>query len=192
MKIGYARVSTGEQNLHVQTDRLRQHGCERIFEEIGSGSTRERADLTELFEYLREGDTLVVVKLDRLSRSLKDLLELVERIHETGAHLQSLSESIDTTSSAGKLTFHVFGMLAEFERERIRERTLEGLAAAKARGRSGGRPFALSVEQRREVAKMKRDGRGISELARLFKVSQQTIRRIPDDLGNDRGANVAP
>ena len=177
MKIGYARVSTLEQNLEAQIDLLQAHGCEKIYQERNSGGDRERPALNEILAYLRQGDTLVVVKLDRLSRSLKDLLELTARIDALGAQFQSLEESIDTSSPHGKLIFHVFGVIAEFERDRIRQRTMEGLAAARARGRSGGRPFALNKEQRNEVVRMRNEGRSLSELSRLFDVSRSTIAR---------------
>ena len=184
MKIGYARVSTGEQNLDTQVDQLRLHGCMKIYEETGTGSIRNRPELDNLLTYLRENDTVVVVKLDRLSRSLRDLLDLTDRIHSVGADLQSLSEAIDTTTSSGKLMFHIFGILAEFERERIRERTKEGLKSAKVRGRSGGRPFALNLQQRTEALRMKEEGRSIGEIAELFGVSRQTIRRLSEEQVN--------
>lgn len=177
MKIGYARVSTLEQNLEAQIDQLQAHGCEKIYQERNSGGDRERPALNELLGYLRQGDSLVVVKLDRLSRSLKALLELTARIDALGAQFQSLEESIDTSSPHGKLIFHVFGIIAEFERDRIRQRTMEGLAAARARGRSGGRPFALNKDQREEVVRMRNEGRSLSELSRLFDVSRSTIAR---------------
>lgn len=177
MKIGYARVSTLEQNLESQIDQLQEHGCEKIYQERTSGGDRERPVLNELLGYLRQGDTLVVVKLDRLSRSLKDLLELTTKIDALGAQFQSLEESIDTASPHGKLIFHVFGVIAEFERDRIRQRTLEGLAAARVRGRAGGRPLALNKDQRKEVIRMRDEGRSLSELSRLFAVSRSTIAR---------------
>ena len=177
MKIGYARVSTLEQNLESQVDLLQARGCEKIYRERSSGGERDRPVLDELFSYLRPGDIIVVVKLDRLSRSLKDLLELAARFDTMGAQFQSLDESIDTSSPNGKLIFHVFGVVAEFERDRIRQRTMEGLAAARARGRSGGRPFALNKDQRNEVVRMRNEGRSLSELSRLFGVSRSTIAR---------------
>ena len=177
MEVGYARVSTLEQNLESQVDRLQAHGCEKIYQEKSSGGDRERPMLNEMLDYLRPGDTVVIVKLDRLSRSLKDLLELTARIDALGAQFQSLDESIDTSSPHGKLIFHVFGVIAEFERDRIRQRTIEGLAAAKARGRSGGRPLALNKEQRYEMIKMRNEGRSLSELSRLFGVSRSTVAR---------------
>ena len=187
MKIGYARVSTLEQNLESQIDGLQAHGCEKIYQEKGSGGGRERPVLNEMLDYLRSDDMVVVVKLDRLSRSLKDLLELTTRINALGAQFQSLEESIDTNSPHGKLIFHVFGVMAEFERDRIRQRTLEGLAAARARGRSGGRPFALNKDQRNEVVRMRNEGRSLSELSRLFEVSRSTIARTCELNGARQG-----
>ena len=177
MKIGYARVSTLEQNLDAQIDQLEQYGCEKIYREKTSGGSPSRPMLDEMFNYLRPGDTVVVVKLDRLSRSLKDLLELTARINENGADFESITEKIDTGSPHGKLIFHVFGVIAEFERDRIRQRTMEGLAAARARGRNGGRSFALNRDQRDEVVKLRREGRSLSELSRLFGVIRATIAR---------------
>jgi DNA invertase Pin-like site-specific DNA recombinase len=131
-----------------------------------------------MIEQLRDGDVVVVAKYDRLSRSLQDLLSIVEAIRDQGAGFRSLAEDIDTTTPAGRLVFHVFASIAQFERERISERTKEGLVAARKRGRVGGRPPALSVERSAEVVRMRdKEGRGISELARLFDVSPNTIRR---------------
>ncbi len=144
MNIGYARVSTQDQNPDLQRDALEVAGCEKIFEEMASGAMRERPQLTAALDYMREGDTLVVWKLDRLARSLKQLIETVEALEAKGIGLRSLTENIDTTTSGGKLIFHIFGALAEFERSIIRGRTVAGLDAARARGRVGGRPRALS------------------------------------------------
>ena len=131
-----------------------------------------------MLDQLRDGDVVTVTKYDRLRRSLQDLLTIVEAIREKGAGFRSLAEYIDTTTPAGRLVFHVFASIAQFERERISERTKQGLASARKRGRIGGRPPALSAERRAEVRRMRdEDGRGIAELARLFKVSPNTIRR---------------
>ena len=138
MLIGYARVSTQEQDLALQLDALKAAGCERIYEERASGAQRDRPELKAALGYMREGDTLVVWKLDRLARSLKQLIDTVEDLGARGIGLRSLTEAIDTTTSGGKLIFHIFAALAEFERAVIRERTLAGLAAARARGRKGG------------------------------------------------------
>jgi len=178
MIIGYARVSTSDQNLDVQLDRLREAGVERIFEEKVTGAKRHRTQLDALLSQLRKGDVVVVTKYDRLARSLKDLLEIVEAVRAEGAGFRSLAEDIDTTTPAGRLVFHVFASIAEFERDRISERTKEGLEAARKRGRVGGRPPALSPDQKAEVLKLREEGRPIPEIARLFKVSQMTVRRV--------------
>lgn len=165
MLIGYARVSTDDQKLHLQRDALEKIGCEKIFDDQMSGSKSDRPGLKEALNFARAGDTLVVWRLDRLSRSLKDLIDMVAKLDEMDVGLKSLTESIDTTSNSGKLIFHIFGALAEFERNLIRERTNAGLAAARARGRKGGRPKALS-EDKRELA------------VRLYKEKKHTIDQI--------------
>ena len=178
MIIGYARVSTEDQHLEAQIEALEAVGAERVWSEKISGSKENRPELQTLLDHLRPGDVVTVTKYDRLSRSLQDLLTIVEAIREKGAGFRSLAEDIDTTTPAGRLVFHVFASIAQFERERISERTKEGLAAARKRGRVGGRPAALSPERRAEVARMRdQEGRGIAELARLFEVSPNTIRR---------------
>ena len=178
MIIGYARVSTDDQNLDAQTDALKAAGSERIFADKISGTKRDRPQLDVMLEQLRPGDVVVVAKYDRLARSLRDLLDLVEAIKDRGAGFRSLAEDIDTTTPAGRLVFHVFASIAQFERERIAERTKEGLEAAKARGRVGGRPPALTKAQKAEVRRMRDDEqRHVSEIARLFKVSERTVRR---------------
>ena len=178
MILGYARVSTDDQLLDAQTDALIAAGAERIFADKISGSTRTRPELDQLLDQLRPGDVIVVTKYDRLARSLRDLLDIVEVIKERGGGFRSLAEDIDTTTPAGRLIFHVFASIAQFERERISERTKEGLEAAKKRGRVGGRPPALSAAQRDEVRRMRdEEGRRLSEIAQLFRVSVKTIRR---------------
>ena len=178
MIIGYARVSTDDQNLDAQTDALTAAGAERIFAEKISGTKQQRAELGALLDQLRPGDVVVVTKYDRLARSLRDLLDLVEAIKDRGAGFRSLAEDIDTTTPAGELIFPGFASIAHFERRRIAERTREGLQAAKARGRVGGRPPALTGAQKAEVRRMRDDEqRAISEIAQLFKVSERTIRR---------------
>ena len=148
MRIGYARVSTQEQNLDLQKDALKRAGCEKIIEDIASGKTENRSGLDRTRELLRAGDVLVVWRLDRLGRSLKNLIELLTELEKQEIGFHSLQESIDTTSPGGKLVFHIFGALAEFERNLIRERTRAGLEAARARGRKGGRPKKLNAQQR--------------------------------------------
>ena len=178
MILGYARVSTDDQNLDAQTDALIGAGAERIFADKIGGTKRVRPELDVLLNQLRPGDVVVVAKYDRLARSLRDFLDLVEAIKERGAGFRSLAEDIDTTTPAGRLVFHVFASIAQFERERIAERTKEGLQAARARGRIGGRPPALTTDQKVEVRRMRDDEqRHISEIARLFKVSERTVRR---------------
>lgn len=179
MILGYARVSTEDQNLDAQLDALKAAGAQRIFSDKISGSLRKRPELDRLLDQLREGDVIVVTKYDRLARSLRDLLDIVEAIKARGAGFRSLAEDIDTTTPAGRLVFHVFASIAQFERERISERTKEGLEAARKRGRVGGRPPALSEAQRDEVRRMRdEDGRALPEIAKLFKVSTKTVRRV--------------
>ena len=179
MIIGYARVSTDDQSPDSQTDALSAAGAEKVFADKISGSRRTRPELDRMLEQLRDGDVVTVTKYDRLARSLKDLLEIVETIRERGAGFRSLAEDIDTTTPAGRLVFHVFASIAQFERERISERTKEGLDAARKRGRVGGRPPALTAAQRDEVRHMRdEEHRAVAEIARLFKVSQRTVRRV--------------
>jgi DNA invertase Pin-like site-specific DNA recombinase len=179
MIIGYARVSTDDQKLEAQIDVLEGAGAERIYADKITGTKRARPQLDLMIDQLREGDVVVVTKYDRLARSLKDLLDIVEAIGERGAGFRSLAEDIDTTTPAGRLVFHVFASIAQFERERISERTREGLQAARKRGRVGGRPPALSAAQRDEVKRMRdEEHRPLAEIARLFKVSTKTVRRV--------------
>ena len=179
MKIGYARVSTDDQLLNAQLDALSAAGAQRIFQEKTTGAKRNRPELDRMLDQLREGDVVIVTKYDRLARSLRDLIDIVEAIRGQGAGFRSLAEDIDTTTPAGRLIFHVFGSIAEFERERIAERTREGLNAAKKRGRVGGRPAALDDEQKDAVRQMRDfEKRPVAEIARLFKVSRQTIMRV--------------
>src|SRR5919199_2185370 len=147
MNIGYARVSTDEQNLDLQRDALQKADCQQIFTDQVSGTKARRPGLEQALSHLRQGDTLVVWRLDRLGRSLRHLIDTVTELQDRGIGFKSLTESIDTTTSGGKLVFHIFGALAEFEREIIRERTNAGLQAARARGRTGGRRKALTEKQ---------------------------------------------
>jgi DNA invertase Pin-like site-specific DNA recombinase len=146
MKIGYARVSTRDQHLDLQLDALKKSGCQKIYQETGGGAKADRSILTDLLNNIREGDVLVIWKLDRLGRSLKNLVEIINQLIEKKIGLQSLNDPIDTTTSHGRLTFNLFASLAEFERDIIRERTQAGLSAARARGRHGGRPVGLSKQ----------------------------------------------
>lgn len=178
MLFGYARVSTDDQNLEGQIDALNAAGAERIFTDKISGAKRTRPQLDQLIDQLRPGDTVIVTKYDRLARSLKDLLELVEVIKSKKAGFRSLGEDIDTTTPAGTLIFHVFASIAQFERERIAERTREGLAAARKRGRVGGRKPALTPEQKEEVRELRdTQGKSLAKIARLYNVSTRTIQR---------------
>ena len=151
MKIGYARVSTKDQNLSLQKDALLKEGCELFFEENASGAKSDRLELRRMIDQLRKGDIVIIWKLDRLGRSLRDLVNLVTEIQDKGAGLKSLNDSIDTTTPQGKLTFHLFAALAEFERDIIRERTKAGLESARARGRKGGRPKGLSEQAKNKA-----------------------------------------
>ncbi len=179
MIIEYVCVSTDDQNLDAQTDALAAAGAGKLFADMISGSKHARPELDRMLDQLRDGDVVTVTKYDRLARSLKDLLEIVETIGAHGAGFRSLTEDIDTTTSAGRLTFHVFASIAQFKRERISERTREGLASGRKRGRIGGRPPALFASQKDEARRM-RDGehRAVPEIARLFKVSERTVRRV--------------
>jgi DNA invertase Pin-like site-specific DNA recombinase len=177
MLIGYARVSTTDQTLALQQDALTTAGCERIFTDTASGNRPDRPGLEEALTYARPGDTLVVWRLDRLGRSLKHLIETVTHLQETGIHFRSLQEQIDTGSSGGKLIFHVFGALAEFERDLIRERTNAGLAAARARGRVGGRP-GLTPEKARLAQTLYNDKTtSIAEICKTLRISRATLYR---------------
>ena len=176
MIIGYARVSTQDQNPQLQLDALSIVNCEQVFHETATGTRRERPELVACLRTLRKGDTLVVWKLDRLARSLKDLVEIVHDLNQRGVGFRSLTESIDTTSSGGRLVFHIFGALAEFEHSLIRERTIAGLAAARARGRKGGRRLALSsADVRKAAAMLAAPNITKTEVAKHFGVSRVTL-----------------
>lgn len=178
MKIGYARVSTVEQNLELQSDALTKAGCEKIFSDTASGILDSRKGLIDAIEFCRKDDSLVVWKLDRLGRSLKHLIETINLLHGKKVGFVSLQESIDTTTSGGKLIFHVFGALAEFERELIRERTNAGLASARARGRMGGRPKAMTDRQIQMAKTMLADpNTTIKEICETLSVSKSTLYR---------------
>ena len=180
MLIGYARVSKLDgQTTSGQINALRSAGCETIYEEAASGGRWDRPELQNLLKYLRPGDVVVVWKLDRLSRSLKDLLFIMEKLDAAGAGFRSLSEAIDTTSPGGRMVMQMLGSFAEFEREMIRERTRAGLDRARQEGRVGGRRPKLTPEQRREAIDAVRSGRRTaSQMARVFGVHPATIGRI--------------
>ncbi len=178
MLVGYARVSTQDQDLALQLDALRAAGCERLYTEKASGAQRDRPELKAALDYMRPGDTLVVWRLDRLARSLKQLIETVEALEPRGMGLRSLTEAIDTTTSGGRLVFHIFAALAEFERSIIRERTVAGLAAARARGRTGGRPPALTGKDLAAARALLRDKTiSVEEVARRLNVAPSTLYR---------------
>jgi DNA invertase Pin-like site-specific DNA recombinase len=178
MRIGYARVSRRDQDPAMQEDELRRAGCEKVVWEKGSGARSDRPGLAQALDYTRKDDTLVVWRLDRLGRSLKDLISLVEDLQERGVEFQSLREAIDTNTSGGRLVFHIFGALSEFEREVIRERTQAGLDAARARGRKGGRKKALTDKQVKTAQKMLRDPETtVTEVSEALGVSRSTIYR---------------
>jgi DNA invertase Pin-like site-specific DNA recombinase len=177
MLIGYARVSTHEQTLNLQQDALTKAGCTKIFTDTASGAKTERIGLEEALTYVRKGDTLVVWRLDRLGRSLPHLITTMTDLEERGIGFKSLTENIDTTTSGGKLIFHIFGALAEFERNLIRERTQAGLTAARARGKTGGRPKVLT-DRKLSIAKDLYDRRHpIAEILQTLKVSKATFYR---------------
>ena len=175
--LGYARVSTAEQTADSQRDALSAAGCSRVWTDIASGATTSRPQLNDLLSHLREGDTLVVWRLDRLGRSLPHLLQTVEDLDERGVGFRSLTESIDTTTSGGKLIFSIFGALAEFERNLIRERTEVGLAAARARGRIGGRPPKMTTNKIRQAHKMRENGMPLVDIAEILGVGRTTLYR---------------
>jgi DNA invertase Pin-like site-specific DNA recombinase len=176
MNIGYARVSTHEQNLDLQQDALKQADCQRVIVDQVSGSVAERPGLTKLKEVLREGDTLVVWRLDRLGRSIKDLITWASWLEQQKIGLRSLHEAIDTTTPSGRLTFHLFAALAEFERQLIQERTKAGLHAARARGRQGGRPRALQSDKRALVVQLYNEKKlTVKKICELMEISKPTL-----------------
>lgn len=178
MNIGYARVSTQDQNLDLQIDDLKRFGCDKIFTDKMSGSSQERPGLNEAIAFARKGDTLAVWRLDRLGRSLQHLIQTVNTLHDRGVGFASLQEGINTGTPNGKLVFHIFGAMAEFERSLIRERTMAGLNAARARGRFGGRPPKLTKQQIEMARTVLTSSAGkIGEVAQMLKVSRSTVYR---------------
>ncbi len=179
MLIGYARVSTTEQDTQTQVAALKAAGCELIFEETASGGRWNRPELHRLLEQLRKGDVVVVWKLDRLSRSLHDLLLLLERIGERKAGFRSLTEAVDTTTPAGRMMMQLVGVFAEFERAMLQERTRAGLAHAREQGRIGGRRPKLKTKQQSEIVRLVTQGeKSAAEAARLFNVHPSTVSRL--------------
>lgn len=183
MLVGYERVSTDDQVTDLQHDELLQAGCEKFFSDKMSGAKSDRPGLAECLNFLREGDILVVWRLDRLGRSLKDLIEIIEGLEKRGIGFKSLRETIDTTTAGGKLIFHVFGALAEFERNLIRERTLAGLAAARSRGRRGGRKRKLTQQQIEIGVSLAKDPkRTVGSICEVLQISRQTYYTHIDPL----------
>jgi len=179
MKIGYCRVSTSGQSIDLQVDALKQEGCEKVFKDTVSGAKAKRAGLDDMLSHLRNGDIVIVYKLDRLGRSLKHLVELINLFAEMGVGLKSLSDPIDTTSPQGKLITNIFAAIAEFERDLIRERTQAGLAAARARGRQGGRPKGLTPDAENTAiaaeALYKENKLSAQQIARRLNISKTTL-----------------
>jgi DNA invertase Pin-like site-specific DNA recombinase len=189
MLVGYARVSTQDQRPELQLDALGAAGCARVFEEKASGAQRDRPQLLAAIDFMRPGDTLAVWKLDRLARSVRQLIDTVEGLEARGIGFRSLTEAIDTTTPGGKLVFHIFGALSEFERAIIRERTVAGLEAARARGRRGGRPPALTPDDLAAARALLRDPQiTVAAVARRLGVAPSTLYR---HLPGGRGAQEA-
>lgn len=187
MKVGYIRVSKKDQNPDLQRRELEAAGCEKLFEERISSRKEDRPQLRAALDYCRAGDILVVWKLDRLGRSLRELIDLVNELREGGVEFRSLRESLDTTTPGGKLVFHVFGSVAEFERDIIRERTMAGLEAARARGRKGGRKPVMDPKKIALASKLMRDRETpVSEVCEAVGVSRATIYRYVEPDGTPR------
>src|SRR4051794_40950918 len=178
MLIGYARVSTQDQTLDLQLGALKKAGCEKFYTETASGAIAERKGLDEALNYAREGDILVVWRLDRLGRSLRHLIDTITHLNNRKVGFRSITENIDTTTSGGKLVFHIFGALAEFERDIIRERTNAGLEAARTRGKLGGRPKALPPEKIKLAKKLYADkSTSVAEICKMLGISRHTLQR---------------
>src|SRR3712207_3787565 len=178
MLIGYARVSTTDQTLALQQDALNKAGCDKIFTDTISGTKAERPGLEKALSFIRPGDTLVVWRLDRLGRSLKHLIETITTLHDKQIGFKSLTENIDTTTSDGKLIFHIFGALAEFERDIIKERTKAGLLAARTRGRTGGRPATLTSKKKAMAQALYNDPKNsIADICKTLNISRATLYR---------------
>src|SRR5215213_9314640 len=189
MFVGYARVSTGEQNLDLQRDALKHAGCEQVYTDEMSGVKAERPGLRQALTYLREGDTLVVWRLDRLGRSLTDLIARMAELRQRNVGFKSLHESIDTTTPAGKLQFHIFSALAEFERDLIHERTMAGLRAARARGRKGGRKQQMTSDKLKAAASLMKDKTNtVKDICHTLGVSRATLYRYVTPTGEVRQA----
>lgn len=176
MLIGYARISTAEQSMDLQIDAIKSAGCEKLFSDTVSGSKARRPGLDEALGFVREGDTLVVWKLDRLGRSLTHLVQLMETLQKRGVSFKSLSDGIDTTTPMGKMTFGIFGSLSEFELSLLRERTLAGLKAARARGRNGGRKKSLNREQIATMLTLYESGKhSVVDICKQMQISRKSF-----------------
>lgn len=190
MIYGYARVSAGDQTANLQRDALERAGCDRILTDVASGARAHRPELDHMLDLLREGDTVVVWKLDRLGRSMRNLVDLMATFDERGVRFRSLTESIDTSTPGGTLVFNIFGSLAQFERDLIRERTRAGLEAARARGRKGGRPAKLDEKQVREVRRLHESKTvTVGQIAAMMHVGRSTVYRCLD-ASDDANAEV--
>jgi DNA invertase Pin-like site-specific DNA recombinase len=183
MLIGYARVSTADQTLALQQDALKSAGCDSVYTDTASGSSAERTGLEQALSHLRKGDTLVVWRLDRLGRSLRHLIDTITALDARGIGFRSITEAIDTTTSGGKLVFHIFGALAEFERDIIRERTQAGLQAARARGRRGGRPKRQPSSRKIAMAKALYADKtnSVQEICKTLEISRATLYRYLEE-----------
>ncbi len=186
MLLGYARVSTTDQNPQLQLDALNQTGCEKIYTDHASGAATARPKLDEMLHNARNGDSIIVWRLDRLGRSMKHLLDLTADLERRGIGLRSLNEQIDTTTANGRLIFHVMAALAEFERGLLSERTQAGLQAARAQGRVGGRPRALAPQAEQTVLDLRASGKTVTDIAATLKVSRATVYRALDDSRAER------
>jgi len=185
MKIGYARVSTDDQKMDIQRDALTAAGCEKVFTDTASGAKAERSGLVDALAFARKGDSLVVWRLDRLGRSLPELVKIVGELEAAGIGFESTTERIETSTAAGRLMFHVFAALAEFERRLIVERTHAGLAAARARGRKGGRP-ALPPEKVAAIQAMVAGNRSVSEICKALKIGRSTLYKYAPGMKEGR------
>ena len=178
MNIGYCRISTTEQTLDLQLDELKKAGCERIFQDIASGAKTDRQGLRDAIDFCREGDVLVCWKLDRVGRSLRDLIDTINKLKDRGIGFRCLTQNLDTTTPSGMLIFHVFGAMAEFERSLIQERTQAGLQAARARGRLGGRPKSLNKKRVEIATTLYEDGKTpVKQICETLKISRATFYR---------------
>ena len=177
-RIGYGRVSTADQNLASQEDALNAAGCDRVFTDTFTGTKKNRPELNKALDILRDGDTLVITRLDRLARSAKDLLEIVTGLEERGVEFEVIEQSIDTKTPEGKLFFTIISGFAEFEHEIMRSRTMDGLAAARARGRMGGRPPKFTPKQKAQIVRLYNDGMHVSEIMQMFSAARPTIYKV--------------